>query len=90
MTPFDTLAKKPFENIVGKGEIACISIFSFSQNTFDSIKDKNDHFCYICPLQKRFQFGLVQDFVMCHSGNRSTQDSHCFQYHVLTKTIDLM
>ena len=47
MTPFDGLVKKPFENIVGKGEIACTSNFSFSRNIFYSIKDRNYHFCYI-------------------------------------------
>ena len=41
------LGKKPFENIVGKGETACTSNFSFSHNVFHSIKDRNDHFCYI-------------------------------------------
>ena len=41
------LGKKPFENIVGKGEIACTSNFSFSHNIFYSIKDRNYHFCYI-------------------------------------------
>ena len=28
------LGKKPFENIVGKGEIACTSNFSFTYNVF--------------------------------------------------------
>ena len=41
------LGKKPFENIVGKGEIACTSNFSLSDNVFYSIKDRNYHFCYI-------------------------------------------
>ena len=47
MTPFDASTKKTFENIVGKGEIACTSNFSFSHNVFYSIKDRNDHFCYL-------------------------------------------
>ena len=36
--------KKPFENMVGKGEIACTSNFSFSNNIFYSIKDRTYHF----------------------------------------------
>ena len=64
MTPFEAF-KKPFENIVGKGEIACTSNFSFSHNVFYSIKDINYHFCYIqFVVCKCFQFGLVQNFVM--------------------------
>ena len=51
MTPFDVPRKEAFENIVGKGEIACTSNFSFSHNVFYSVKDRNDHFCYICRLQ---------------------------------------
>ena len=38
------LGKKPFENIVGKGKIACTSNFSFSHNVFYSIRDRNHHF----------------------------------------------
>ena len=41
MTPFDGSGKEPFENIVGKEEIACTS------NIFYSIKGSNDHFCHI-------------------------------------------
>ena len=33
------LGKKNFENIVGKGEIACTGNFSFFHNVFFSIKD---------------------------------------------------
>ena len=48
MTPSDGSGKKPFENIVGKGEIACRSNFSFSHNVFYSINDrKYNYFCYI-------------------------------------------
>ena len=47
MTPLTGLGKKPFENIVGKGEIACTSNFSFSHSVFYSITDRNYHFCYI-------------------------------------------
>ena len=46
-TPFECLEKKPFENIVEKGEIACPSNFSFSHNVFYPIKERNYHFCYI-------------------------------------------
>ena len=57
--------KKPFENTVGKGEIACTSNFSFPHNVFNSIKDRNYHFCYtqfvVC---KCFQFGLVQNLLV--------------------------
>ena len=45
------LEKKPFENIVGKAEIACTSNFSFSHNVFYFIKDRNYHFRNICCLQ---------------------------------------
>ena len=41
MTPLMCLGKKLFENIMGKGEIACTSNFSFSHNVFNSIKDRN-------------------------------------------------
>ena len=34
MTAFDGSGKKPFENIVGKGKIACTSNFTFSHNVF--------------------------------------------------------
>ena len=40
-------AKKPFENIVEKGEIACTSDFSFSRIISYTIKGRNYHFCYI-------------------------------------------
>ena len=64
MTPFDASGKEAFENIVGKGEIACTSNFSFCHNVFYFIKDRNYHFCYtefvVC---KCLQFGLVQNFV---------------------------
>ena len=39
--------KRPFENTVGKVEIACKSNFFFSHHVFYSIKDRNDHFSYI-------------------------------------------
>ena len=65
MTPLTGLGKKPFENIVRKGEIACTSNFSFSYNVFSSIKDRNNHFCYISfVVFKYLQFDLVQHFVM--------------------------
>ena len=38
-----TLKKKPLENIVGEGENAGNSIFSFSHNVFSSIKNKFHH-----------------------------------------------
>ena len=38
------LEKKPFKNILGKGEVACTSNFSFSHNIFYSIKDRNYQF----------------------------------------------
>ena len=47
------LGKKPFVNIVRKGEIACTSNFSFSHNVFYSIKGRSYYFLLhsICPLQ---------------------------------------
>ena len=47
MTPFDGSGNEAFENIVGKGEIACTSNFSFFHSVFYFIKDRNYHFCYI-------------------------------------------
>ena len=47
MTPFDGSGNEEIENIVGKGEIARTSNFSFSHIVFYSIKDRNNHFCYI-------------------------------------------
>ena len=40
------MGKKPFQNILEKGENAADSIFSFSYNVFNQIKDKNHHFKY--------------------------------------------
>ena len=55
----------PFENIVGKGENAGHSIFSFSHNVFSSIKDKNYHFRYFSfVVCKFFQFEPVYNFVV--------------------------
>ena len=62
------LGNKPSENIVGKGEMACTSNFSFCHNVFYSIKDRNYHFCYIWYVFcKCFQFGLVQ-ILSCGNG----------------------
>ena len=47
MTPFMGLGKKPFENMVRKGKIACTSNFTCSHNVAYSIKGRNYHFCYI-------------------------------------------
>ena len=47
LTHSNTMTPLAFENIVGKGEIACTSNFSFSHNVFYSIKDRNCHFCNI-------------------------------------------
>ena len=61
MTTFD----KPFEYIVGKGEIVCTNNFSFSHNVFYSIKGRNYLFwCIQFVVGKCVQFGLVQKFVM--------------------------
>ena len=58
------LGEKPFENIVGKGEIACTINFSFSYNVFYPVKDRNYHLCYIYfVICKCFQFGQSQIFV---------------------------
>ena len=58
------LGKKPFENIVGNGEIACTSNFSFS-HVFDYIEERNYHYCNISfVVCKCFQFGLVQNFIL--------------------------
>ena len=49
-----------FENIVGIRENAGTSIFSFSHNVFNPIKDKNYHVKYFYfVVYKCFQFGLV-------------------------------
>ena len=64
-----TLRKKPFENIVGKGENAgyqhVTSIFSFSNHVFYHIKDRNHHLCFVYfVVCKCFQFGHIQNFVV--------------------------
>ena len=60
-----TLKKKLFEKIVGKGENVGIGIFSFSQNVFYSIRDRNHHFSNIWYVVCRcFESGQVQKFVV--------------------------
>ena len=55
------MEKLLIQAILGKGEIACTSNFSFSHNVFYSIKGRDYHFCYIqFVVCKCFQFGLVQ------------------------------
>ena len=65
MTPFlKRQGNKPFENIMGKGETASASNYSFSHNVFYSIKDRNYHSYIEFVVCKCFQFGLTQNFVM--------------------------
>ena len=52
----NNLKKKPFENIVGKGENAVVSIFSFSHNVFNPIKYKSQHFSYINTFPRNDTF----------------------------------
>ena len=62
---------KPFENIVGKGEIACTSNFSFSHNIFYSIKGRNYHFCYnqLQFVTSANAFNLVwSEILLCGNG----------------------
>ena len=63
------LGKKPFENIVEKGEIACTSNFSFSHNVFSSIKDRNYHFLLYFNLSSANAFNLVlSKILLCGNG----------------------
>ena len=52
------LGKKPFENIVGKGEIACTGNVSFSHDVFYSIKAEIIIFVP-CSLSSANTFNLV-------------------------------
>ena len=62
------LRKKPSENIVGKGEIACTSNFSFSHNVSFSIKDSDYHFFRI-NLSSANAFNLVwSEILLCGNG----------------------
>ena len=65
-----TLGKKPFENIVGKGEIAYTSNFSLSHNIFYFIKDRNYHFVTF-NLSSANAFNLVWSKILS-SGNGLT------------------
>ena len=58
MTPFDASGKgkKPLENIVGKGEIACTMFCTLSETKIIIFVT-----FIIC---KCFEFGLVQNFVV--------------------------
>ena len=57
-----TVRKKPFENIVGKGENAG---FSFSHNVFYPLQNKFKFFSHIYfVICKCFQFGLSLNFVV--------------------------
>ena len=48
MTPFDTPAKQPFENTVGKGEIACDKQFLLYPQCFLPIWITFSHFRQLC------------------------------------------
>ena len=67
MTPLMGLGKKPSENIVGKGEIACTSNFSFSHNVFHSIKERNYDFCYVSRLQNAFNLVWSKIMQLCRA-----------------------
>ena len=56
-----TLYKKPFENIVWKGEMPVTSIFSFSYNVFYALKSKMQFFCHIYFVCKCFEFGPLKN-----------------------------
>ena len=58
--PLKTLKKKPFENIVGKGENAGNQHYSFSHIVFYSSHSKFQSLIYIqIVVCKCFQFGQV-------------------------------
>ena len=65
--------KNPQERILlktlrEKAKMLVTSIFSFSNNVFYPIKDRNDHLGFICSVVcKCFQFGNVQIFVVWFS-----------------------
>ena len=60
MTPFDVLGNKPFENTVGKGEIACNEQFLLFPQCFLPVWIT---FCIFVKFEivvcKLFQFGSV-------------------------------
>ena len=64
MTPFDTPGNKPFENTVGKGEIASNEQFQFFPQCFLPV------WITFCKL---FQFGRVYNLP---SGNGLSQSFH--------------
>ena len=56
--------KKLLKTLWEKKKMLVTSIFSFSHIVFYSIKDRNDHLCYIYfVVCKCFQFGQGQNFV---------------------------
>ena len=58
---FMILRKKGFQNIMGKEKMLVISIFSFSHNVQELIKDKFHHLFVTC---KCFPFGLPSEFII--------------------------
>ena len=60
-----SLQKMAFENIVGKGENALTSIFSFSHNVFYHFQNKFQFLGHIYfVVCKCFEFGPVLNFVV--------------------------
>ena len=68
-TPLTHLGKKPFENIVGKGEIACTSNFSFSPLCF--LLYQRQKLSFLLHLSSAIAFNLVwSKLLSCRNGLR--------------------
>ena len=59
-----TLEKKPFENILGKGENAGNQHFFLFPTMFPTLSKTNFNFSAIFVVSKCFQFGIAQNFVV--------------------------
>ena len=78
------LGTKPFENIVGKGEIACTSNFSFSHK-FSTLSKTNIIIFVTFNLSSADAFNLVWSKILsCGNGL-----SHKMPYYEIHHNIDL-
>ena len=67
MTPFDTPGKKPFENTVGKGEIAHIEQFLLFPTVFSTCLDNFLPFLSNLKLSSANSF-ILEEFKICCLG----------------------
>ena len=57
--------KKPFENIVGKGENAGNQNFLHFHNIFCNIKDKSSYELHLFYRLQMFLISLIPNFLLC-------------------------